>query len=252
MLNLRFKASKHCYIHVKMKQEEERIHVYFMPGMAADKEIFQNISLPEEKFDVHFLKWKVPEANESLETYAKRILKDVKHANPVLIGVSFGGVIVQEMAKHIDLKRLIIISSVKCSDELPPHMKFASRTGLFKLIPTGLADYVDYFEKVAVGDFLKKRAKLYKQYISITDKRYLNWAIKNMVNWKCEKPDERIIHIHGDKDEVFPFKNIHGAIVVKGGTHIMIINRFRWFNENLPDIIESGRIKKKKHIKQIN
>ena len=29
----------------------------------------------------------------------------------------------------------------------------------------------------------------------------------------------------------FPF------IVVKGGTHIMILNKFRWLNENLPKII---------------
>ncbi|MDX1761344.1 MAG: alpha/beta hydrolase, partial [Christiangramia sp.] len=116
----------------------------------------------------------------------------------------------------------------------------------------GLADYVDYFEKIAVGEFLQKRAKLYKQYISITDKQYLNWAIKNMVNWKCEKPDERIIHIHGDKDEVFPIKNIRNAILVKVGTHIMIMNRFRWFIENLPELIISGKLKKKKKIKQIN
>ncbi len=235
-----------------MSKEEERIHVYFMPGMAADPAIFQNISLPEEKYEVHFLKWELPEIDESLQEYAKRMLKEIKHPNSVLIGVSFGGVIVQEMARLKDFRRLIIISSVKCTDELPPHMKFASRTGLFRLIPTGLVDYVDYFEKIAVGDFLKKRAKLYKQYISITDKNYLNWAIRNMVNWKCHKPDEKVIHIHGDRDEVFPIKNIHGAIVVKGGTHIMIINRFRWFNEHLPELIETGSLKKKDQIKQIN
>ena len=217
-----------------------------MPGMAAASTIFENISLPKERFKIHLLEWEIPDADESLEKYSKRMLKYIQHENSVLIGVSFGGVIVQEMARFLDLKRLIIISSVKCTEELPPRMKFASKTGLFRLIPTGLADYVDYFEKIAVGDFLKKRAKLYKQYISITDKQYLNWAIKNMVNWKCEKPDEKVIHIHGDRDEVFPIKNIKDAIVVKGGTHIMIINRFRWFNEHLPELIDKGWLKKKK------
>ena len=47
-------------------------------------------------------------------------------------------------------------------------MKFAAKTGLFKILPTGLVNYVDQFEKVAVGNFLKKRAKLYKQYITQT------------------------------------------------------------------------------------
>lgn len=237
---------------VKMKEGDERTQVYLMPGMAADPSIFERILLPKDRFEVHLLEWEIPNKDESLQSYAKRMLRHIAHKNPVLIGVSFGGVIVQEMAKFIDLERLIIISSVKCSEELPPRMKFASKTGLFKLIPTGLADYVDYFEKIAVGDFLKKRAKLYKQYISITDKQYLNWAIKNMVNWQCEKPDEKVIHIHGDRDEVFPIKNIRNAIVVKGGTHIMIINRFRWFNENLPELIKTGKLKKKREKEQIN
>jgi len=239
-------------MHVKMKEGQELVHVYLMPGMAADSAIFENVILAEKKFEVHLLEWEIPEGDESLEHYAKRMIQYIHHQDIVLIGVSFGGVIVQEMAKILDVRRLIIISSVKCSEELPPRMKFASRTGLFKIIPTGLASYVDHFEKFAFGDFLKKRAKLYKQYISITDKKYLDWAIKNMVNWKCEKPDEKVIHIHGDEDEVFPIKNIKNAIVIKGGTHIMIINRFRWFNENLPELILSGKMKNKRKNEKIN
>ena len=233
-----------------MEQGKELIHVYFMPGMAAAPTIFDHINLPENRFVLHFLEWRVPNEKESLSAYCKEladIIKNEGHKKIALIGVSFGGVIVQEMAKHLDLIRLIIISSVKCSDELPPRMKFAGKSGLFKLIPTSLVDFVDYFEKIAVGDFLKKRARLYKQYISVRDKRYLDWAIKNMVKWKCDRPMEDIIHIHGDMDEVFPAKNIEDAIFIKGGTHIMIINRFKWFNENLPGLIEKGVLEKEKN-----
>ena len=235
-----------------MKQQSARIHVYFMPGMATDSAIFEKIELPEDRFEVHMLQWLLPEKKEQLQQYTRRVAAMIHHKNPVLIGVSFGGVIVQELAKMMEVRRLIIISSVKCSDELPAHMKFASRTGLHCLVPTSLAGYKDYFERVAIGDFLKKRAKLYKQFISITDKKYMDWAIKNMVNWKCNKPDERIIHIHGDKDEVFPIKNIKDAIIIKGGTHVMIINRYKWFNENLPDLILTGKLKNKKESENLN
>lgn len=228
-----------------MKQETELIPVYFMPGMAADPSIFDNIKLPEDRFESILLEWQIPEPDESLQQYTIRMLKFVKHKNPVLIGVSFGGVIVQEMAKIIEVRRLIIISSVKCKDELPSRMKFAAKTGIFRILPTRLVGHVDHFEKLAFNDFLKKRARLYKQYIGITDKQYLDWAIRNMVKWDCEEPDKKVIHIHGDKDEVFPIKNIKNAIIVKGGTHIMIVNRFRWFNENLPNLIVLGKMKKK-------
>jgi len=218
-----------------------------MPGMAAAPTIFENLILPSQKYETHLLEWLIPVNNETLENYAKRMLQFIEHDKIVLVGVSFGGVIVQEMAKFLDLHRLIIISSVKCTNELPARMKFAARTGLFKIIPTSLANYVDQFEKYAVGPFLKQRAKLYNQYISITNKQYLDWAIEQMVTWKCEEPDEKVIHIHGDMDEVFPVKNIEDAIIVKGGTHIMIVNRFRWFNENLPEIIETGKLSNKKN-----
>ncbi|GAK94248.1 conserved hyperthetical protein [Nonlabens ulvanivorans] len=39
------------------------------------------------------------------------------------------------------------------------------------------------------------------------------------------------------KTPIFPIKYITKAMIVPGGTHIMIINRFRWFNDNLPQII---------------
>jgi hypothetical protein len=36
--------------------------------------------------------WEIPLAKESLDDYAKRIAKKIKRENPVLIGVSFGGI----------------------------------------------------------------------------------------------------------------------------------------------------------------
>jgi len=232
-----------------MHKEKELIHVYFVPGMAANPTIFENIKLPKEQFEIHLLEWMLPKENESLRDYALRWSKDVKHNNAVLIGVSFGGVLAQEMSEFLDLKRLIIISSVKCRSELPRRMRYASVTGLFKLLPTSMLNYVDHFEKIAYGDFLKKKAKLYRKYLSVRDTTYIDWAIKNMVCWSREVPEAGVIHIHGDKDEVFPYRYIKSCITVKGGTHIMVVNRFRWFNKYLPEIILSGKMNKQEQKK---
>lgn len=51
--------------------------------------------------------------------------------------------------------------------------------------------------------------------------------------------DTDVIHIQGDADEVFPVKNIQNYIPVRGGTHIMILTKYKWLNENLPKIILS-------------
>ncbi|HSM63168.1 MAG TPA: alpha/beta hydrolase [Gillisia sp.] len=120
----------------------EIVHVYFMPGMAANPSIFEHIKLPEDKFQVHWLEWLLPEPKESLKDYALRMNSFIEHENIVLVGVSFGGIVVQEMSKYLTLKRLIIISSVKQRGELPRRMRYASNKGLVKFIPTSLLNHI--------------------------------------------------------------------------------------------------------------
>jgi esterase/lipase len=213
------------------------IHVYFMPGMAASSLIFERIALPKEEFQIHLLDWFSPEKNESLQEYAKRMSKKIKHENPVLIGVSFGGILVQEMAQFLNPKKIIIISSVKSNSELPTKMKIAKKTKAYKLLPTGIAQNIEVLSKYAFGKGIKQRLKLYEKYMSMRDKNYLDWSIDQIINWDRTEIDNNVIHIHGTEDEVFPMKKIKNAIQIAGGTHIMIINRYKWFNANLPEII---------------
>lgn len=216
---------------------QEIIHVYLMPGMAADPIIFEHISLPEDRFEIHWLKWTIPFPKESISDYAKRMTMKIEHENCVLLGVSFGGILVQEMSKHMAVHKLIVVSSVKTWHELPKRMKIARRTKAYKLLPTSLVSYVEILAKYTFGKTATRRMELYKKYLSVNNKQYLDWAIEQLVCWVQQQPLPGTIHIHGEKDGVFPIQNITDCIKVKGGTHIMIINKYKWFNENLPKLI---------------
>lgn len=211
--------------------------VYLMPGLAASSSIFERIVLPTESFEVILLDWVQPKKDETLVSYAQRMAEKVVHENAVLIGVSFGGILVQEMAAFLTLKKLIIISSVKTRDEMPRRIKFAKTTKAYKLLPTSLLNNVEKLIKYSFGNVINQKLKLYEKFLHLRNKEYLDWAIEQVVCWDRSVPDPRVIHIHGDLDEVFPAKNINSFIPIKGGTHIMILNRFRWFNQYLPDII---------------
>lgn len=208
-----------------------------MPGMAANPSIFEYIKLPENQFEVHWLEWKIPIKNESLVDYAKRMIKEVKHDNVVLLGVSFGGMLVQEMSKYMTLKKLIVVSSVKSHHELPKRFKLLKYTKAYKFLPTQLVGNMDLLAKYAFGETIKKRVELYKKYLSVNNKAYLDWAIEQVVCWDQDAPNPEAIYIHGDNDFVFPHSCTDNCIVIKGGTHIMIINKYKWFNENLPKLI---------------
>jgi len=208
-----------------------------MPGMAASPTIFNGLSLDENLFVPHKLDWFLPPKGISIEDYALEMSKRVQHKDAVLLGVSFGGMLVQEMAKHIRVKKVIAVSCVKTKYELPKRMVFAKYTGVHKLLPTGLVNNVELLAKYAFGETVSKRLDLYEQYLGLRDKAYIDWAIDQIVNWKQVDPPANLMHIHGEKDAVFPITNIKDCIAVKNGTHTMIIHRARWFNEHLPTLI---------------
>lgn len=209
-----------------------------MPGLAASPTIFERIQLPADLFQMHLLEWDIPLEQESLQAYAKRMAQKVTHENVVLVGVSFGGILVQEMKAFLQPKKVIIISSVKANTEFPRRFKIAKTTKAYKLIPTQLFENIESLMKFSFGSsIIKQRLVLYEKFLAVRNKHYLDWSIEQIINWERKDIDPEIIHIHGDADEVFPPKYIKEFIPVKGGTHIMILSKYKWLNENLPKII---------------
>lgn len=217
---------------------KEIIHIYCVPGMAANVSIFEFLQLPEN-FVIHTIPWEIPHQGETLQDYAKRLSEKVTEPNAVLLGVSFGGIVVQEMSRFLELHKLIVVSSVKSKYELPKRFEVLKRTKLHKILPTSLVQKVENWEKLLVTEPIKKIGRLYDMYLTVKDTYYLDWSIENIINWTQEKPISGVIHIHGTNDLVFPIKNIKDCVPVPNGTHAMIVNRARWFNENLPKLIEN-------------
>ncbi len=209
-----------------------------MPGLAASSLVFENINLKNSKYQLHRLDWIQPKKNESINSYCKRLSKKIKHKEPILLGVSFGGIIVQELDKILNVKKLIIVSSVKTHHEYPVVFKIARDYQLNNALPFGMFDnFVKFSLKLNINK-LYKRIDLAERYLTERDERYLEWAVWSLLNWKQSEVREDIIHIHGDKDKVFPINNISNCIKIKGGKHEMIILRAKWFNENLVSLIE--------------
>lgn len=54
---------------------------------------------------------------------------------------------------------------------------------------------------------------------------HTDWAIHQAVNWRHEAHTPRLFHIHGDQDRIFPIRYIRNCIPVRGGTHLMLLNK---------------------------
>jgi len=212
--------------------------VYFVPGLAASTSIFEYLELPSDNYEIYYIDWLIPKnKSESIEDYALRMCEQIKHEYPVLIGVSFGGIMVQEMSKLIDTRKTIIISSVKSKHELPKRLKLAKATRAYKLFPAKTILNLENFAKYAFGNAAKKRVDLYRKYLSMRDETYLPWAFYNVLHWQQDKPLDNIFHVHGNNDGVFPIKHIKNCTVIDGGTHVMVLNKAKQISKLLMEQI---------------
>ena len=210
-----------------------------MPGLAASSKIFEYIKLPHKSFECHYLEWSVPDSiDESLESYAKKYASQIQQEEVVLVGVSFGGILVQEISRLIEVKKLIIISSIRDEDELPRRLKYLRRSGMYKLFPSRRLSLIDDFSKFDFHPHLRKKGELYNKYFSKRNEKYLNWAIRNVLYWRNTGQGNEVVQIHGTKDEIFPIKYIKDCIPVEGGSHAMIIVKAKKISAIIKNLLE--------------
>src|ERR1700748_1900413 len=107
--------------------------VFLIAGMGADVRLFKNLDL--SGFEVIDAAWIDPETTDTIATYAKKLIAKYSiTAQSNVIGVSLGGMLAVEIAKQVDLKSVIIISSIKSIVEAPSFYKIFKVLPVYKLI----------------------------------------------------------------------------------------------------------------------
>lgn len=206
-------------------------HIYCVSGFGADERVFEKLDFGEN--DVHFISWKIPDENESIESYAKRMSAEIRHPKPILIGLSFGGMMCIEIAKIISVEKIILISSVATFHEMPLYMRLAAKVRLNKILPLHPYSFLEPVENYNLGVQTPEQKQLVREYRKNIDPRYTTWAIDRILNWKNDWFPENVIHIHGDHDHIFPLKTIKANYVIPGGGHLLLMNQADMVNEIL-------------------
>src|SRR5450432_139063 len=197
--------------------------IYCISGLGADEKIFSNLHF--RGYELKYIPWLRPHKNEKIAAYARRMAACIEHSSPVLLGVSFGGMIGIEIARQMPVKKLILISSIKSSAELPRWMKVAGKLKLNKILPVRSYTFTEKIDNRRLGVSNEEEKLMARAYRRSADSVYINWAIHQVLNWSNNWQPDHITHLHGENDRIFPVKKITGAHIIKGGTHMMIYNR---------------------------
>ena len=199
--------------------------IYLLAGLGFDERIFYELNI--DNAQINYLEWLEPEIDESFENYVKRIAAQVKPSDKplVLIGHSFGGIVVQEIAKSLNTSKIIIVSSIKFKEEMPVTLRFLRAVPLYKFFNRKviLASFPIWAR--AFGYNSEKGRKLFKQMIGGCSDNYFKWSMNKIVNFNGNNNRSNLIHIHGSRDKTFPLRLIRDPIVIEDGIHFMFFSK---------------------------
>ncbi|MGB3294591.1 MAG: alpha/beta hydrolase, partial [Phormidesmis sp.] len=154
--------------------------IYFVSGLGADERIFR--WLRYDGFRPVHIRWIPPEKGESIEHYAQRLSQQIVDPQPTIVGLSFGGMIAVEIAKQVDAEKVILLSTVKKTSEVPLYFKMFRAFPIHRVFPFKSTLWAAYW----FADWLfspegSEEKTLLKTVLKETDPHFLKWALHRVV-----------------------------------------------------------------------
>jgi hypothetical protein len=200
---------------------------YFIGGIATDNLLYD---YPIKKIPGSvYLPFPLHTKGDDMAGYARKFIPLIDTSGAFnIVANSMGGMMTMELVKHIHPEKIILVSSVKCREEMPWRLRQLQYSNLHKLLPgKGFKAGVQYGSR-----FIKEINQIpgvrdtIIQMAENNPPDFLYWCVNAIANWNGKKDyREDIIHIHGTKDAMFPYRNIKNAIPVLEGTHNMLLTR---------------------------
>lgn len=209
---------------------------YLIPGLGADERVFRRLRLTGA---VHVLSWLPPQSpTEPLAHYAARLAAAVPVGERCwLAGVSFGGLLAQEIGRLRPLARVVLISSLGNPLELPPLLRLAGATGLHRLVPFGLLKWLPRLAQWFFGARGGTEYRLLRQILADTDVRFARWATAQLLSWRG--PGLPAVRLHGTHDRLLPADAAAIDYAVPGAGHFLIVSHAAQVSRFLNNLAET-------------
>lgn len=209
--------------------------MYFISGIGADKRVFSFLDL--SFCEPVYIDWIAPLKKESLESYALRLRNKIPESHPIIVGISFGGMLAAEMAKADQNLQAIIIASNKTSEEFPKYLRAVKYFPVYNWLPGSMLKRSAYIVKWVFGKNEKEQKKVILEIMRDTDIHFVKWAMSAILNWKNKEVPKNIIHIHGTADKILPYQLVKADHTIKDGAHMMPMDKHKEISALLKKLI---------------
>jgi pimeloyl-ACP methyl ester carboxylesterase len=191
-----------------------------LPGLGADHRLLepQRAAFPQ----LVIPPWIPPRKNESLPQYAARMAEIVapsRDAPLILGGVSFGGMLAYEMARHLKPDAVVLIASCRTRKSLRPIYAPG------RWLPVTAWSLAKLFSGPVIR-FRHRRSAAKRELLTAmfkeSDSAFMRWTLRAILSWQSTPPaDVPIYQIHGRRDRVIPASKVDADAWIPNGGHLI-------------------------------
>jgi pimeloyl-ACP methyl ester carboxylesterase len=217
-----------------------------IPGLGTDERLFerQRTAFP----DLWVPPWILVRDNESLADYALRMagINRERQTKPIIIGgVSLGGMLAYEIARHVKPQAVILIAS--CRTRRGIRGFFRATGHLWPVVPAGTFKIAKFLSLPALrmfGSLMPEHRRLCVQMFSQMDARFMHWAISAVLHWNpAPLMQAPVYQIHGAHDRVIPLKCVAPDEILPHGGHLINLTHADAVNAFIQGVIAKVQTK---------
>lgn len=213
--------------------------IVLLPGLGADARLFdpQRRAFP----GLEVPDWLEPAARETLPAYARRMAASLAGSGDELVlgGVSFGGMVAYEMARHIPVRAVVLIASCRSGASLTPAIRALARAAR-RTPTTALRAGRPLWPMAAwaLGASTIEARRLVRAFVRTADYPFIRWGLGAIADWSPQAtPPCPVRAIHGQKDRLIRAGRVDAERVIAGAGHLVNVTHHGDVNAVLEAIV---------------
>lgn len=221
-------------------------NIYCISGLGADERIFKKLHIKGAKL-IH-LPWPEYDVYDEMGCYAQKIAALIKEDNPIILGISFGGMMAVEISKLVPVKQLFLISTAKTAAELTSPGWVVKKLLVSEVLPGFVYKSPNKVMLSLFGAETDEEKDLLRAILKDSDGQFMRWAMRAIMLWQNAYVPQNATHIHGTGDNIILPANVEPDYWIEDGTHMMIYKRA----DEIAAIIEKELSQKAIHVDNAN